>query len=517
MFHEKISPREVNGIAIYIRNLWNMLKMKVLIKEKGCTVNKREDGRERQIGSLVKNYSRKALSEEVKVMIPSKVEKVIRMHENGFGDNRNSHRKCCKQREPRFKSFMIGNKDIILVIFDYLSQKTPLSHIANYGNLKRSRRSLDAKLEINVKEELSKSESQATHSLRGESDFSMHFIHDKKLDLEVSSESLEDNDVLVGIMQLNVLLEDGRQKQGNIRFMKDALIKDAFTPNSASERNGPTTAYGNTPKHKDIIYFFSTLSIKRTETDSLSKLSFLLDISNVLLGKYLTLADVVRVTRESRNMDKDILIAWHKQHIEGDCIGGVKRSAGRQSKLNKVLDKVQGQIDKRFYKETRERCEKKLIDKLRDYPSFSSEGKNVKVGNHELIALEHIYELIIRDSTDEYKLKEKCGFHIKWIDLTMHFRVNIRYCIFLHRIGKNWTMQGHPKSICNSSSLDRWSQKTKGSREVLHNNVGQRALNESVCPNACAIRALEYHLQAIGSKKEFELKREETVNLFEEW
>eukprot|EP00794_Sanderia_malayensis_P008650 gene8650-9581_t len=140
------------------------------------------------------------------------------------------------------------------------------------------------------------------------------------------------------------------------------------------------------------------------------------------------------------------------------------------------------------------------------------EAHEVKVGNHECVGREHTVKLMVMDLKNKANgvQAEGGGIKILWIDLSKEMRLDIRYCVFEHEN----TVHGHPKAVCSQESLEARDQKTKGSKEKLHTNVGEKALKESDSADHAAIMLLNHHLDAIGSKEKFKKSHEKYPDFF---
>ena len=354
----------------------------------------------------------------------------------------------------------------------------------------------------------------------------MLYVQSEAKDPKLYAKILEKFDLPMGIIEIEALSEATDYTIRVIHFetKKHERAPLVFKPtreHHQGENSRPVLVCLFGHNYSTMSHF----SVPGQETDDSSKNNCLLDAMNKVTGMSLKRSDLAAAIINCRAICAKIFNGIHKQYMKDCYLGGVTRTSQQQDDLlndfRRLEDMIKSDISANIFDSTKYTT---LKNGLRDKGEFLLTRAMERVGNHELVALEHLDELVKRDF-DELKVgntRKKVSktsrrkLDIKWSDLCMHFRVDIRYCVFLYDASNSWTVQGHPRCLFTSSQMK--DAKEVGNNTILHTGVGEKALNEvNDSPYKCAKKVLEYHLDAMGSKKEFEEKRTQNPQLFKNW
>ena len=343
-------------------------------------------------------------------------------------------------------------------------------------------------------------------------------VQSETKDAKLYAKILEKFDLPMGIIEIEALSEATDYTIRVIHFEKKKHERAPLVFKPTREHH-----QGENSRQVLVCLFghnYSTMShfsVPGQETDDSSKNNCLLNAMNKVTGMSLKRSDLAAAIVNCRAICAKISDGIHKQYMKDGYTGGVTRTSQQQEGLLEAFKKLEcmvktdisaNRFDNTKYKEVR--------NDLRDQGEIISNRKTERVGNHELVALEYLNELIRRDTRGEASKTSRGKLYIKWSDLCMHFRVDIRYCVFLYKVSNAWTVQGHPRCLFTSSQMK--DAKEVGNNTILHTGVGEKALNEvNDSPYHCAKKVLEYHLDAMGSKEEFKDKRRQNPQLFKNW
>ena len=395
-------------------------------------------------------------------------------------------------------------------------------------------------------------------------------------DPDLYAEILERTNVPMGIHEVLALSTAFNSEIKIIQYGKDGqnLIQDVFKPPSKGERNAPITIYFRPDKNGGTGHF-SAKPFQNEKAVSSGKNNCLLDTIKGVTGTHVTRSQVADIVRSTPVIREDISKAYHKHYVDVGGIGGAERSAEQQKKLNTNYENIRQKVEAawregRTYVLTPDEKESLLdrpqfasyVAKNEVRPSRPSLGssnrqsrrssagsvgqqantkssaakadkrqnqtrrtskeerilvnKEVTTGNHEGVGREHTVKLMTKDLEDKKAHREPAkagGITIHWIDLSKEVRFDIRYCVIEHEN----TVHGHPKAICSDPSMAATFQKIRGSKEKLHANVGEKAVRESKTADECAIKILNGHLDAIGSREKFMKSYENNKDFFNNW
>ena len=306
---------------------------------------------------------------------------------------------------------------------------------------------------------------------------------------------------------------------GKVPFQKE------FIPSSGQKTGNVVTVYFQPGKNGEIGHFSDKpFDAKQTEVSVSGKNNCLLDAVSNITGKKLSREKVASIVETDPEIRERIKRGTHRHYIEKGGTGGAER--GHQRIINvEVLrrhleERAKAEYGNWFWRtfvgsEGRITLTKQDVDNLRDPTKptgyINRLGQEIKSGNHEIIGIKHVPELLHRDqrlfrntsAIQHFWVEYERSTGIRpfgWFDLNLELRVDTRYAVYHFGAER---MQGHPVSVVSHPSCDTQYQLTAGSAQVLHDAVAPTSL-ECSTPQDCAVRALQGHLQAIGSRAQFE-------------
>eukprot|EP00112_Aurelia_sp_Birch-Aquarium-sp1_P011667 Seg2454.7 transcript_id=Seg2454.7/GoldUCD/mRNA.D3Y31 product="Protein translocase subunit SecA" protein_id=Seg2454.7/GoldUCD/D3Y31 len=317
---------------------------------------------------------------------------------------------------------------------------------------------------------------------------------------------------------------------GKVPFQKE------FIPSSGQTGN-VVTVYFQPGKNGEIGHFSDKpFDEKQSDVSVSGKNNCLLDAVNNSTGQKMSREKVANIVETDPEIRERIKRGTHRHYIEKGGTGGAERSRQRKQfveDLRKKLEERAKNMNGTWFWRTFVESENRIIltekdeENLRDPTQHTGYtnifGRQIKSGNHEIIGIRHVPELLLRDQRllrNISAMQDLCvqcerSTTIKpfgWFDLNLELRVDTRYAVY--HFGRD-RMQGHPVSVVSNAACDSQHQLTAGSAQVLHHEVTRGSL-ECNTPLECARMALQGHLQAIGSRAQFENQRQQDNSYFKD-